>query len=211
MGFWGPWVTVPVGPLSKLLRFSRSLKKNWSSICHFAPNVRRHPCLFRLLLCAHGCARGGREEKSVKTRVWKCHAADRNWFLSFSLLMDSCLLLSFTWSPLFNPPPLFLRRSQDYQRGIFQSIGFKEFHDYLTAPECSTQQEKDALRDKGGGQTADQIMNTNYFALTQLAAFASQCLNGIFTSDVTKVVSICSILVSIWLSILLQFLNKMFL
>ncbi|XP_075868342.1 tRNA dimethylallyltransferase isoform X1 [Nelusetta ayraudi] len=39
--------------------------------------------------------------------------------------------------------------SQDYQRGIFQSIGFKEFHDYLTAPECSTQQEKDALRDKG--------------------------------------------------------------
>nr|XP_040044967.1 tRNA dimethylallyltransferase isoform X1 [Gasterosteus aculeatus aculeatus] len=39
--------------------------------------------------------------------------------------------------------------SQNYQHGIFQSIGFKEFHDYLTAPESSTQQEKDALRDKG--------------------------------------------------------------
>ncbi|KAM7372931.1 hypothetical protein PAMP_007821 [Pampus punctatissimus] len=39
--------------------------------------------------------------------------------------------------------------SQDYQHGIFQSIGFKEFHDYLTAPESSTQQEKDMLRDKG--------------------------------------------------------------
>ncbi|XP_039676878.1 tRNA dimethylallyltransferase isoform X2 [Perca fluviatilis] len=38
---------------------------------------------------------------------------------------------------------------QNYQQGIFQSIGFKEFHDYLTAPESSTQQEKDTLRDKG--------------------------------------------------------------
>ncbi|KAK2921300.1 tRNA dimethylallyltransferase isoform X2 [Channa argus] len=36
-----------------------------------------------------------------------------------------------------------------YQQGIFQSIGFKEFHDYLTAPESSTQQEKEALRDRG--------------------------------------------------------------
>ncbi|KAF7644011.1 hypothetical protein LDENG_00229290, partial [Lucifuga dentata] len=40
-------------------------------------------------------------------------------------------------------------RSQDYQHGIFQSIGFKEFHDFLTAPESSTKQQKDALRDKG--------------------------------------------------------------
>ncbi|KAJ4928490.1 hypothetical protein JOQ06_016282 [Pogonophryne albipinna] len=39
--------------------------------------------------------------------------------------------------------------SQDYQRGIFQSIGFKEFHEFLTAPESSTQQERDALKDKG--------------------------------------------------------------
>uniref|UniRef100_A0A3Q2R1H2 tRNA dimethylallyltransferase n=1 Tax=Fundulus heteroclitus TaxID=8078 RepID=A0A3Q2R1H2_FUNHE len=38
---------------------------------------------------------------------------------------------------------------QDYQHGIFQSIGFKEFHDYLTAPESSGQQEKDKLRVKG--------------------------------------------------------------
>uniref|UniRef100_A0A672GUJ6 tRNA dimethylallyltransferase n=1 Tax=Salarias fasciatus TaxID=181472 RepID=A0A672GUJ6_SALFA len=39
--------------------------------------------------------------------------------------------------------------SQDYQHGIFQSIGFKEFHDYLTAPESCGQPEKDALRNKG--------------------------------------------------------------
>ncbi|XP_077362635.1 tRNA dimethylallyltransferase [Festucalex cinctus] len=39
--------------------------------------------------------------------------------------------------------------SQNYQHGIFQSIGFKEFHDYLTAPANSTQQEMDALRSKG--------------------------------------------------------------
>uniref|UniRef100_A0A3B4AZS7 tRNA dimethylallyltransferase n=1 Tax=Periophthalmus magnuspinnatus TaxID=409849 RepID=A0A3B4AZS7_9GOBI len=39
--------------------------------------------------------------------------------------------------------------SQDYQHGIFQSIGFKEFHDYLIAPESSSQQERDALRKKG--------------------------------------------------------------
>uniref|UniRef100_A0A1A7WDG2 tRNA dimethylallyltransferase n=2 Tax=Iconisemion striatum TaxID=60296 RepID=A0A1A7WDG2_9TELE len=39
--------------------------------------------------------------------------------------------------------------SQDYQHGIFQSIGFKEFHEFLTAPESSSQREKDQLRDKG--------------------------------------------------------------
>ncbi|XP_023815673.1 tRNA dimethylallyltransferase [Oryzias latipes] len=39
--------------------------------------------------------------------------------------------------------------SQDYQHGIFQSIGFKEFHEFLTAPECSAPQEKEALRERG--------------------------------------------------------------
>lgn len=39
--------------------------------------------------------------------------------------------------------------SQDYQHGIFQSIGFKEFHDYLTASESCSQEEKDTLRNKG--------------------------------------------------------------
>ncbi|XP_037549534.1 tRNA dimethylallyltransferase [Nematolebias whitei] len=39
--------------------------------------------------------------------------------------------------------------SQNYQHGIFQSIGFKEFHDYLTAPEGSSPQEKDRLRLQG--------------------------------------------------------------
>lgn len=49
-----------------------------------------------------------------------------------------------------------LLSSQNYQLGIFQSIGFKEFHDYLTVPECTTQQEKDLLRDKGQVVTPPQ-------------------------------------------------------
>uniref|UniRef100_A0A8C1SCM3 tRNA isopentenyltransferase 1 n=1 Tax=Cyprinus carpio TaxID=7962 RepID=A0A8C1SCM3_CYPCA len=39
--------------------------------------------------------------------------------------------------------------SQDYQRGIFQSIGFKEFHEYLTASENISQEERDKLKIKG--------------------------------------------------------------
>ncbi|KAG7248495.1 hypothetical protein CRUP_026928, partial [Coryphaenoides rupestris] len=38
---------------------------------------------------------------------------------------------------------------QDYQHGIFQSIGFKEFHQYLTTPPDCSLAEADALRDKG--------------------------------------------------------------
>lgn len=43
--------------------------------------------------------------------------------------------------------------SQDYQHGIFQSIGFKEFHDYLTATEGISTQEKDKLRREGQRNT----------------------------------------------------------
>ncbi|XP_016369208.1 tRNA dimethylallyltransferase isoform X3 [Sinocyclocheilus rhinocerous] len=39
--------------------------------------------------------------------------------------------------------------SQDYQHGIFQSIGFKEFHEYLTASENISQEEHDKLKIKG--------------------------------------------------------------
>ncbi|KAL0961814.1 hypothetical protein UPYG_G00332050 [Umbra pygmaea] len=39
--------------------------------------------------------------------------------------------------------------SQDYQHGIFQSIGFKEFHEYLTCPKPTSQEDQNALRDKG--------------------------------------------------------------
>ncbi|XP_067267006.1 tRNA dimethylallyltransferase isoform X1 [Chanodichthys erythropterus] len=39
--------------------------------------------------------------------------------------------------------------SQDYQHGIFQSIGFKEFHEYLTAREDISQEERDKLKIKG--------------------------------------------------------------
>ncbi|XP_051991291.1 tRNA dimethylallyltransferase isoform X1 [Xyrauchen texanus] len=39
--------------------------------------------------------------------------------------------------------------SQDYQHGIFQSIGFKEFHEYLTASENISHEEREKLRIKG--------------------------------------------------------------
>ncbi|XP_053349205.1 tRNA dimethylallyltransferase [Clarias gariepinus] len=39
--------------------------------------------------------------------------------------------------------------SQDYQHGIFQSIGFKEFHEYLTAGEDISQEEREKLKSKG--------------------------------------------------------------
>ncbi|KAK3532446.1 hypothetical protein QTP86_018083 [Hemibagrus guttatus] len=39
--------------------------------------------------------------------------------------------------------------SQDYQHGIFQSIGFKEFHDYLTAGGDIGQEDREKLKSKG--------------------------------------------------------------
>lgn len=63
------------------------------------------------------------------------------------MLETETLYFFFCWRITFLSFPLL--SSQNYQHGIFQSIGFKEFHDYLTVPECTTEQEKDALRDKG--------------------------------------------------------------
>lgn len=63
------------------------------------------------------------------------------------MLESETLYFFFCWQIMFLFFPLL--SSQNYQLGIFQSIGFKEFHDYLTVPECTTQQEKDLLRDKG--------------------------------------------------------------
>ncbi|XP_064874128.1 tRNA dimethylallyltransferase [Oncorhynchus nerka] len=40
-------------------------------------------------------------------------------------------------------------QSQDYQHGIFQSIGFKEFHEYLTCPDETTQEVRETLRNQG--------------------------------------------------------------
>ncbi|KAL7829484.1 hypothetical protein AOLI_G00303690 [Acnodon oligacanthus] len=40
-------------------------------------------------------------------------------------------------------------KSQDYQHGIFQSIGFKEFHEYLTAGADLSEEEKEELKMKG--------------------------------------------------------------
>lgn len=39
--------------------------------------------------------------------------------------------------------------SQDYQHGIFQSIGFKEFHEYLTASADISLEEAEKLKLKG--------------------------------------------------------------
>lgn len=42
--------------------------------------------------------------------------------------------------------------SQDYQHGIFQSIGFKEFHEYLTTGEDMRQEDRERLKSKGTAQ-----------------------------------------------------------
>lgn len=42
--------------------------------------------------------------------------------------------------------------SQDYQHGIFQSIGFKEFHEYLTAGGDISKEERENLKIKGTAQ-----------------------------------------------------------
>lgn len=63
------------------------------------------------------------------------------------MVESETLYFFFCWQIMFLCSPLL--SSRNYQHGIFQSIGFKEFHDYLTVPECTTEQEKDLLRDKG--------------------------------------------------------------
>lgn len=42
-----------------------------------------------------------------------------------------------------------LSYSQDYQHGIFQSIGFKEFHEYLIAGDNVSQEEREKLKRNG--------------------------------------------------------------
>lgn len=149
-----PWVPLPA--LFSFFFSSPSLR----SFCHFVPRSPPPPPPPLLLSpwAAVLCSGEGRREREsegkvkwVKACVWKCQTGDGKIFF---LIVNGLLCLS---SPFMSSPdlsssflPLLLSvPSQDYQRGIFQSIGFKEFHDYLTAPECSTQQEKDALRDKG--------------------------------------------------------------
>ncbi|XP_061738648.1 tRNA dimethylallyltransferase isoform X1 [Nerophis ophidion] len=81
----------------------------------------------------------------------------------------------------------------NYQHGIFQSIGFKEFHEYLTAPESITQQEKEVLRNKG---VAALKMATRRYARKQnkwvrnrflKRAGAGECVPSVYGLDVTDV------------------------
>lgn len=107
------------------------------SFCHFVPWRASH--LLRLIFFVQGGKKRYRRRRRWNESppgVWKCQIGDRNFFSPFF-----CWWITIPFSLLLS--------SQDYQHGIFQSIGFKEFHDYLTVPEGSTQQEKDLLRDKG--------------------------------------------------------------
>lgn len=83
----------------------------------------------------------------------------------------SFLLILF---PLFFSP---LLSSQDYQHGIFQSIGFKEFHDYLTVPESSAQREKDALRDKGQTETYRDVFRFTSWRTESPSSLTTSVLN----------------------------------
>lgn len=102
-------------------------------LCHSVPRSFSH--LFRLMVFFFIQRRLERTEK-VK---WLTGCLER--------LETETLYFFFCWQIMFLSFPLL--PSQNYQHGIFQSIGFKEFHDYLTVPECTTKHEKDLLRDKG--------------------------------------------------------------
>ncbi|XP_018615419.2 tRNA dimethylallyltransferase isoform X2 [Scleropages formosus] len=47
--------------------------------------------------------------------------------------------------------------SQDYQKGIFQSIGFKEFHQYLTAGPDVGEEQREALLRQGPGSSVPPV------------------------------------------------------
>ncbi|XP_029920042.1 tRNA dimethylallyltransferase isoform X2 [Myripristis murdjan] len=82
-------------------------------------------------------------------------------------------------------------QSQDYQHGIFQSIGFKEFHDYLTAPEHTTQQERDTLRDKGIEAlkiaTRRYARKQNKWVRNRFLKRPGDCVPAVYGLDVTDV------------------------
>lgn len=47
------------------------------------------------------------------------------------------------------PPASHPFPSQDYQQGIFQSIGFKEFHQFLISKDKSPEEDRHQLLDQG--------------------------------------------------------------
>ncbi|XP_006886658.1 PREDICTED: tRNA dimethylallyltransferase, mitochondrial [Elephantulus edwardii] len=57
--------------------------------------------------------------------------------------------------------------SQDYQHGIFQSIGFKEFHEYLTTEETCTQETSNQLLKKGPGPGVPPVYGLEVSDLTK--------------------------------------------
>lgn len=60
--------------------------------------------------------------------------------------------------------------SQDYQHGIFQSIGFKEFHEYLTASENISQEERDKLMIKGPASNVPPVYGLDVTDVTNWEA-----------------------------------------
>ncbi|XP_036809501.1 tRNA dimethylallyltransferase isoform X2 [Oncorhynchus mykiss] len=58
-------------------------------------------------------------------------------------------------------------QSQDYQHGIFQSIGFKEFHEYLTCPDETTQEVRETLRNQGPGDNVPAVYGLDVTDVSQ--------------------------------------------
>lgn len=117
--------------------------RSWHQwVLFFMPLCRSVPWrfshLFRRIFFNYYSGRQRRVETTKKVK----------WLTGcLQMLETETLYFFFCWQIMFLSFPLLC--SQNYQHGIFQSIGFKEFHDYLTASECTTKQEKDLLRDKG--------------------------------------------------------------
>ncbi|XP_072771724.1 tRNA dimethylallyltransferase isoform X4 [Nerophis lumbriciformis] len=81
--------------------------------------------------------------------------------------------------------------SPNYQHGIFQSIGFKEFHEYLTAPESITQQEREVLKNKGVEAlkvaTRRYARKQNKWVRNRFLKRPGECVPSVYGLDVTDV------------------------
>ncbi|XP_067282236.1 tRNA dimethylallyltransferase isoform X2 [Pseudorasbora parva] len=81
--------------------------------------------------------------------------------------------------------------SQDYQHGIFQSIGFKEFHEYLTASENVSKEECEKLKVKGVESlkqvTRRYARKQNKWVLNRFLKRSASNVPPVYSLDVTDV------------------------
>ena len=71
----------------------------------------------------------------------------------------------------------------DYTNGIFQSIGFKEFHEYLTCNESESEESKRKLYEKGKQKKSTEIMGGRGVKVRGANTFSRELLMLIFQAN----------------------------